>query len=354
VDVPDPSGDEARAQARQLASSADQSVILGDLPRALALLVRATELDPTSPELAYRHARALEGLGQTEAAMAQYCRALGIDPDATGIDDARDRLEALAAGERERVPESAVVAFRVGLARADQGLLEEAAESFGLAAADAPGWADALYNRGVALAEAGRAQAAADDLRRYLELRPDAPDAIAVSQRIGQLEAAATVSLPSPGAALTLGVVFPGMGQFYTGRPVIGAVVLSAAGSAMAAGLFIKNVVVRCLVPVGPDQDCPPGQTVSEEVERPYLLPAVAVGAAVALIGAIEAAVRARGRRGRARAGGETETAMGGGGGRAAGAEAIPRPRDGVRLAGPAVTARGRSLDLRLVGIRFR
>jgi len=355
LEAPAPADEDAAAQARQLASSADQSVILGDLPRALALLVRATELDPTSTELAYRRARVLEDLGQTDAAMAQYCRALSVGREGEGVDDARDRLEALAAAARARIPEPAMVAFRVGLTRADQGLHEAAAESFRLAAADAPDWAEAIYNRGVMLAEIGRSQAAADDLARYLELRSDAPDGIAVSQRIGQLEAAATARLPSPGAALTLGVVFPGMGHFYTGRPVGGALVLSAAGGAVLAGLFIKNVIVHCIVPVGPGQECPSEQIVDEAVERPHLLPAVAVGAAVAIIGAIEAAVRAGGRRDRARAAGGMGRATGTGADEgAAGTEASAGRTDDVRFWGPAVAARGRALDLRLLGISFR
>ena len=58
-DAPPPGSPEARNQASQLASNAEQSIILGDLDRAAALLERATELDRASADLAYRHGRVL-------------------------------------------------------------------------------------------------------------------------------------------------------------------------------------------------------------------------------------------------------------------------------------------------------
>jgi tetratricopeptide (TPR) repeat protein len=297
VAAPDLPGRDARTQARQLASNAAQAVILGDLDRARALLDRATELDPTSSDLAYRRARVLQELGDRSAAVSEFCRVLSLDP-AEGVEDARDRLEALVAADRVAIPDSAVQAFREGLSGFDAGLLERAVASFDSATARAPQWADAVYDRGVVLARLGRRAEAARDLRRYLELHPDAPDGIAVSERIGELQSVTTTRMPSPGAALTLGIMIPGMGQFYSGRALGGMTVLALAGGAVAAGMLIEDVQVRCLTDPGPDGSCPPGQVLREDVSRPYQIAGLGTAAAITLIGAIEAFVHLRGLRG--------------------------------------------------------
>ncbi len=223
-----------QTQALQLASTADQAMILGDLERARALLARATELDPASTQLAYRHARVLEDLGQTGSAMDEFCRVLAGDAGADGVQDAQQRLEDMVAANRMAIPTPAVEAFELGLVMVDDGLIEGAAESFRVAAEEGPEWADAAYNRGAALARLGQGAEAVANFQRYLELRPEAPDAIAVSQRIGQLEGVSVLDIASPSTVLTLGTFLPGMGQFYSGRPVGGLTVLTLAGSAAA------------------------------------------------------------------------------------------------------------------------
>jgi len=298
-------GRDARAQARQVASNASQAVIFGDLQRARALLDRATELDPTSSDLAYRRARVLEDLGERAEAVSEFCRVLALDPT-EGVEDARDRLEALVDADRVEIPDSAVQAFEEGVAGFDAGFLERAAASFDSATALAPQWAEAVYDRGVALARLGRRLEAARDLRRYLELRPDAPDAIAVSERIGELQSGTAARTPSPGAALTLGILIPGMGQFYSGRALGGLTVLAMAGGAVAAGMLIEDVQVRCLTDPGPDGSCPPGQVLREDVSHPYQVAGLGTAAAITLIGAIEAFVHLRGLRG----GGEEPAAV--------------------------------------------
>ncbi len=284
--------------ARQLASSAAQAVILGDLDRARSLLDRATQLDPSSADLAYRHARVLEEHGDRASAMSEYCRVLASDSLVEGANDARDRLEALAAANRPVVAAPAIAAFREGLAQVDAGRLERAVTSFDSATASAPQWPEAVYDRGVILARLGRAAEATRDLRKYLELRPDAPDAISISQRIGELQSLALVSAPSPGAALVLGILIPGMGQFYSGRVVGGLTVLGLAGGAVAAAFLIKKVDVQCLSEPGPGGTCPEGQVLREEVHRPYQLAGLGAAAAIGVIGAIEAFVKLRGRGG--------------------------------------------------------
>lgn len=332
VATPPATSPEARAQALALTSSGDEAVILGDLPRARAMLDRAVELDPASPELAYRRARVLEDLRENHAAVDEYCRALSLAPDGE-FGDARDRADALAGGERTAVPEDALVAFEAGLAATERGALSRALVSFERAAARAPLWASAEYNRGVTLARLGRRREAATALLRYLELRPDAADGLAVSQRIGQLESLAARDGPRPEVAATLGVLVPGMGHFYADRPLGGLTVLGLAGGAIAAGLLVEEVDVRCLSAVDDGQGCPDDQVASRTTDRPYLTLAIATAAAVGVVGAIEAFLGAR----RVRAG--TATA---------------EMRHGPRLEGPEVTARSGRIDLRLLGLRFR
>ncbi len=287
----------ARARARRIGATAAQAVILGDLQRAASLLEQATELDPSSADLAYHYARVLEDSGGRAAAISQYCRALELAPNGVEESDARERLDALVAAARPAIPDAAITAFRTGLAQADSGRLERAADSFDSAAASAPRWAEAVYDEGVAEARLGRTSEAIRDLRKYLELRPDAPDAIAVSGRIGALQSLQFVSVPSPVAALALGLLIPGMGQFYSGRALGGLAVLSVAGGAVAAGLLIKKTTVRCLSTPGPGGTCPPGEVLSTGVRHPYRTPAFAVAAAVSTIGAIEAFMNLRRRR---------------------------------------------------------
>ncbi len=338
VATADMPGAPEQAQARQLASTAAQAVILGDLDRARALLDRATELDPASADLAYRHARVLEDLGERSAAVSEFCRVLALNPRAEGVDDARDRIESLESSDRVTIPASAIEAFQDGLAGADAGLLERALTSFDSAAARAPDWPDAIYDRGVIFARLGRTAEASRDLRRYLELVPGAPDGIAVSERIGELQGVALAPTPSPGTALALGILVPGMGQFYSGRAVGGLTVLALAGGAVATGLFVKKVEVQCLSAIEPGQDCPAGQVVGEDVTYPYRIPAIGAAAAVGLVGAIEAFIHLRGQR--------STPAF---------EEASEAARDaGPRLEMPTVAAHGRHVDVGLLRVTFR
>lgn len=337
-----PGSAEARAQSAQLASTAEQSIILGDLTRAATLLERAVELDPASADLAYRRARVLEDSGDAEGAITEYCRAIGLAGDGAGDRDARIRLDAIAAGERATVPDRALVAFEEGLAAVASDRYRAAAQAFGAARDRAPLWADAAYNHGIALDQVGRSAEAAEALLRYLELRPGASDAIAVSQRIGQLQSLAIGAGPSPGAALTLGTLLPGMGHFYSGRPLGGFMILAVAGGAISAGLLVEDVHIRCLNADEVGGSCPPGQVVSRRTERPHLELGLGLAAAVGVVGAIEAFVHLRGRR--------------------SGARSFPAGRSGPPAApglvveGPYVSASSAAdrIDLNVLRLRFR
>ena len=284
---------EAEGEAIRLRSAASQAIVLGEPERARDLLARAVELDPASGALAYQYGRVLEDLGNVDAARSAYCRTLAVSPDGDEAADAQRRLAALAEREHPAVPQQAVDDFLEGVARADAGQLTAAVDAFTRATGSAPEWPEAWFDRGVVFARLDRPGAAAQDLRRYLDLRPDAVDARGVAELIGQLTT--PTGGPRAGVAFTLGLLVPGMGQFYSGRPAMGMAVLTLAGSAATAAFLVQQVKVRCLADVDPGAACPPSQVLDEQKQRPYLTTGLAVAGAVTLIGAIEAAVHASG-----------------------------------------------------------
>jgi hypothetical protein len=148
------------------------------------------------------------------------------------------------------------------------------------------------------------------------------------------LEGLVSLPTPSPGGALALGVV-PGMGQYYTGRPLIGTVVLSLAAGAVAAGALYKEVTVHCLTPSA--GSCAPDQVIDETSKRPYLWAAIGAAGVITAAGAIEAFVRARRTRS------EVDAAR----------QPVSEAR-GLTFEGPSVSARRGRVDLALLVMRFR
>lgn len=331
---------DSRTQAGQLASDASQAVILGELLRAQDLLDRATQLDPASPDLAYSHARVFEELGRPENAMAEYCRALSLGAVDAGILDSQERIDALYEIVQARIPTVARAAFSTGLTEADAGRYDDAIQSFSAAVDTVPDWAPAVYDRAVLLERVGRIQESLVDYRRYLDLMPNDIDPVVslVTQHIGTLEGLTQQPTPSPGATLALGSVFPGMGQYYTGRGVGGTLVLGLAAAAVTTGFVLKKVTVQCLTTVPSGQDCPADKVYGKTTKKPYLLPALGTAGAVTVIGAIEAFVRARGRRH------EAERAAGD----------VGRTEAALRISGPKVTARGGRVDVSILALKFR
>ena len=321
-----------QAQATQVASAAGQAVILGDLDRARALLERATELDPTSAELAYRLARVLDDAGDRTQAVAEYCRTLSLGTSSEEAGFARDRIDALVDLEVASIPEAARIAFDMGVSAFDEGFLEDARESFSVAASQAPAWQLPYYNEGVTLAALGRDDEAVASLRRYLELDPEAADVVAVSQRIGQLEGRLVFSGPNPSTALTLGFVFPGLGQYYSGRSLRGTAVTSLAVGALAMGFLVQKRDVRCLVAVNPGEGCPTGEVARIDMSRPYLTAGLGVALGASLIGALDAYLGARGQR---RTLASTEAR-------------------GPRVEGPSISSRRGIVEIRFVNLRLR
>lgn len=262
--------DEERSQAAQLSSSASEALILGDQQRARDLLTRAVELNPASPDLVFRLARVRDDLNEMDAAVTTYCRALSLGQEQEVADEIQRRIEALTARDETVIPDAAASAFRNGVLMERTGWTEDAFTSFSRAVSLAPDWADAHYNLGVILVGLHRRAAAQQELRRYLELAPDASDAFAVSELIGRMETATVGNQASPPAALGLGLI-PGMGQVYTARPGLGIGFLALAGASTASAFFIER-----------------GRG------RRFFKPGLAMAGTITAIGAIEAFMTAR------------------------------------------------------------
>lgn len=324
-----PASTEDRALARELAEEAGRAEILGDQDRARRLLERAVERDPGAGELTFRLARIEEARGNRNSAVNWLCRSLASDPGGPDAGAARALLGEVGPGVANPIGTGARAAFLGGVEALDEERYAEAMDAFSLALAERPGWASAHFNRALAALRAGQHREGVADLEAYLELDPTAPDRRQVTATLtwtptpvdpGPVDApvaddprpadtpvapppeddpipiSAPVSahrVPSPATAFLSGVLIPGMGQIYTGRPGLGALILAGAGGAAAAGFLTREVEVRCLaVPV--DGACPPGQEASRSTTRPLLVPALVGAGALTLLGAVHAARSAR------------------------------------------------------------
>lgn len=229
---PAPSPEQER-RARDLAQRGQQSAILGDRAAARDQLRQAAALDPTNADLAYQLARAEESAGSEPEAARAYCRFITLAPDSPEATESRARLAQLMLSTRHTDSLRATSAFARGVSAYTLGQPDSAEAAFSAAIALAPEWAVAYYDRGIVREGMGRRAEAANDFQQYLRLEPDAPSHAQLSSRIADLQEAPL----SPGKALGLGLVIPGAGQFYTGRPVRGALTLIGTGVALACGM---------------------------------------------------------------------------------------------------------------------
>jgi hypothetical protein len=139
----------------------------------------------------------------------------------------------------------------------------------------------------------------------------------------------------SPGQALAMGLVVPGLGQVYAGRSGLGLIALAGAGGAIAAGVLIQRVDVSCRS-VPTDSGCPAGDVLDEATKRPYLAPAVAAAAGITLLAAIDGMLAAR--RANTRVDGALEASGN---------------QDGIRIVAPSLTTDGRTVRAEWVRLRF-
>lgn len=277
---------ERQRQARELAQRGQQSAILGDRSAARDQLRQAVALDPTSADLAYQLARAEESAGSDADAARAYCRFIALAPDAPDAAESRARLAQLTLGTRQADSVRAAAVFAHGVAAYQRSQLDSADAAFTAALTLAPEWAAAYYDRGVVRSALGRRNEAAADFQQYLHLEPAAANRIELSRRIAALQE----SPLSPTRAFALGLVIPGAGQFYIGRPVRGALSLLGAGVALACGMSqrasTESVQQSATDPFGNPYTY---TTTRRTTERPCRTPGFTAAGVIALVSAIDA-----------------------------------------------------------------
>jgi tetratricopeptide (TPR) repeat protein len=286
--VPTPSApiSAQRTQARDLARRGQQSAILGDRASARDQLRQAAALDPTDADLAYQLARANDAADDATGAVREYCRFLAIAPNAPEAAETRERVATLGRPLQLATSQPAVAALQAGISAYERGDLATAETQFRTAIARQPSWAEAYYDRGVVLLARGDRPHALADFEQYLRLKPEADDRVAVVARVNSLR---TRTL-SPNTALSLGLVIPGAGQFYTGRPVGGVFALAGTGAALAYA-FTSSTRLVTEQRQGTDPFGKP-YTFSEThsvTERPHMALGLAGAGAIAIGSAIEA-----------------------------------------------------------------
>lgn len=159
---------------------------------------------------------------------------------------------------------------------------------------------DLAYQLARANDAAGAAADAASEYCRFLSLAPDGAEAAEARERVAILAPPARATpagVPrlSPTRALSLGLLVPGAGQFYTGRPVAGVLAFGGAAAAVACAASqrtsVTSVQETALDPFGNPYTYTARRQTSS---HPCLVPGLAAAGAIAVTSAIEAFNHAR------------------------------------------------------------
>lgn len=274
------------AEARRLAAAGQEAALIGDQAAARDAFARAAVLNPGDERVAYDLARAHEELADTVKAIGEYCRYLTMSPGGREATDVRDRLGRLVPAPAQQRARDVEVAFRLGLALFDDGRYEAAARAFGDVVRDAPMAPEGFFNRGLAFAAAGKRANALSDLEQFRAAAPTVDDRVAVGRAIEILRR----PVYSPGKALAFSIV-PGMGQFYTGRPVRGVILLVAVAGSVAFALQEQTTETQVSYTDPNGQPAPYTQTT---VDRPNFETGMAIALGLTIVGGIEAVWFAR------------------------------------------------------------
>jgi tetratricopeptide (TPR) repeat protein len=193
----------------------------------------------------------------------------------------RDRLQRIVPAAAQRGAADVQVAFRLGLALFDDGRYAAAIGAFDDVVRDAPTASEGYFNRGLARAASGSRTAALQDLEQYRANAPTIDDRVDVGRAIEVLRR----PVYRPGVAFARSLV-PGFGQFYTGHPVRGVIVLAAVGG--AAGLALTQQTTTITVAYV-DPNGAPAPYTRTTTERAYFTTGLGAAAAAALFGMIDA-----------------------------------------------------------------
>lgn len=272
--------------ARAAAASGRELALAGDRAGAAAAFARAVTLDPQLPAYAYDLGRAAEDAGDRRRAGEAYCRFLALAPQGALAQEVRTRLAALPGGAPAASEPAIRAEFARGVAALDARRFPEAVRAFDAVLAAAPSAPEARYDRGLALLAQRRDAEAARDLAAYLTAPTAGADRADVLRAVERLRQPAR----TPAGALGRGLLVPGLGQVYTGRPILGAAVVGVvtAAAVVAARTQTTERPVTYTDPFGN-----PYTGVETVRERPDLAAGLFLAAGVSLGAALESAVHA-------------------------------------------------------------
>lgn len=278
------------AEARRVAAQAREAALAGDRAAARDAFARAAALNRNDEQLAYDFGRASEELNDGDVAVREYCRYLTLAPNGRQAADVQARILRISPPSVAESARHASEEFDAGLSSYDRGRYADAVAHFDRVLREVPQATEATYDRGLARAALGERANAVRDLEAYLGTAQTADDRTVVLRAIDALRRPTY----SAGTALSRGLVFPGLGQFYTGRPALGVLTLGAVGGAAYAAIYERTVVKQKTFR---DAFGVPYTQAVREQERPYTAPAIGAGAAVWLLAALEARHHAAGTR---------------------------------------------------------
>lgn len=104
---------------------------------------------------------------------------------------------------------------------------------------------------------------------------------------------------PATGSTVATSLLLPGLGQFRTKRPLLGAAFLASAGAALGVGIGATEKEVKCRSGLV-NGACPEAEVASETVKRPLLIPGAAGFLVLGLASGFEAASYLKRREGAA------------------------------------------------------
>ncbi|WP_284352168.1 tetratricopeptide repeat protein [Roseisolibacter agri] len=279
-----PSARRDAAGARAEAARARELALVGERAAARDAFVRAAALDPADPQLAYDLARAAEEAGDRATAASALCRYLVLAPSGREVAEVRARLSRVAASTANPADESVRATFQRGVDALEARRYEAAVTAFDEVLRTVPSAPEATYDRGLARLALGQDAAAASDLAAYVASPAAGPD------RAQVLRAVEALRQPrwSVAGALGRGLVVPGFGQFYTGRPIPGLAVLAGTAGGIGLALFERRTIEQVtfldtLTNTPYTNDIP-------RVEHPYRAAGLATAGILAIAGAAEAA----------------------------------------------------------------
>lgn len=273
------------AEARRLATQGQEASLVGDQAAARDAFLRAAQLNPGDERIAYDLARALEELSDSTRAVNELCRYLTLSPAGREAADVRDRLQRLVPTAKQRTADNVQAQFRLGLSFYDDGRYDAAFKAFDDVVRDAPKSPEGWFNRGLARAARGDRSNALTDLEQYRVNAPTVDDRVEVGRAIEVLRR----PVYSPTSAFVRSII-PGLGEFYVGHNIRGALVLVATGA--GAALSVMQTTTTETINYTDPNGVPAPYTQTTKQRKNFAMGAgAAVGAAI--LGMIDATVAA-------------------------------------------------------------